>query len=139
MSAGTCRYCQSTDDQTCPAPCRWRDDTRTVCSACDDGERIARALVLVFPRTGAGRAEPCEWTALPELDRQQLVMTCRAAGESWLQGTVADVIGETLDEMRELMAFLDERFRGDMRADESPTSMAIRLLSEGRTSRIVVA
>lgn len=114
MSAGTCRYCQSTDDQTCPAPCRWRDDTRTVCSACDDGERIARALVLLFPRTGAGRVAPCEWTALPELDRQQLVM-------------------------RELMAFLDERFWGDMRADESPTSMAIRLLSEGRTSRIVVA
>ena len=138
MTAGTCQYCGCAENQACPGPCRWRDDTRTVCSACDDGEKIARVLVEVFPRTIPGRSRPATFDAFASPDAQRLVMVCRAAAETWIEGTVADVIGETLEDLRELMAFLDERFRGEMRPEESPTSMAIRLLSEGRTTRIIV-
>jgi hypothetical protein len=144
VTAGTCQYCQCSEDKSCPAPCRWRDDTRTVCSACDDGEKIAQLVIHVFAKARSVRQALRQadkaggWEAMSEDARRALVMGCRAAAVGFLDGALADVLGDTLDDLQELMAFLDERFRGEMREDESPTSMAIRLLSEGRTTRIIV-
>jgi len=138
MSAGTCKYCGCSEQRACPGGCTWSDETRTVCAPCADGEIIAKTTVLAFNMPAIRDKVRRSWTDLPGDDRRGLVTVCRTVADRWLEGALADVAGPMLEDIHALLAFLEERFAGEQRENESPMTTAIRLLTEGRTSRIVI-
>lgn len=140
MSAGTCRMCECTEEQACAGGCRWVDESRTLCSACDKASEIAAPIVAIVGTVlqRQKRKTAARWDLLTAAEQQLVVMSCRGFIEGIAALLTEDAVAASV-ELGDLAHFLEQEFPEDTRDQEETVSGVVkRLLAPRVGGRIVL-
>jgi hypothetical protein len=146
LPTGVCRFCACQEHSPCEGGCAWTDASQTLCTACLGAVAILIELVKELgvtaakPRHGIHVAR-ADWEKLALEQQRILVGVCRR----WLDGVermiAADFSARAIEngeDLDGLAAFLLERCPDELRGDESPVAVVIRLLEPHLGGRIVM-
>lgn len=133
--AGVCRCCECSEADPCDEGCSWFDDSQTLCSECALADGFA-GVQLAARRQFEEIAKQTAALGTPERWRQVLAMTSRAFLERYRE-QIAESLGANA-----LADYLEDEYPEAVEAsaeDDTPCSVALRLLKDQRERRIVLA
>lgn len=138
MPAGTCQYCECTNERPCEGGCAWVGPELNLCDRCAVGVKLGEligkvSLKLILPRV-------VQWDDRPSEDQQLLVKSGRTLFETMVTQQAAEprLVAE---EMGDLMQALGERFPAAVedaqRAGRTMTDLVLSLINEPKRVLLV--